>query len=184
MVDGRMLDDLEEVVRSVRRCKHPFGGLQLVLTGDFHQLPPVAKGRQATAERRFAFEADCWDTCISTCLLLTKVYRQADREFVDILSAVRSGRCGASVLGKLKAHCGRPLGEVDSILPTKLYTHTDDVDAINSCHLAELGGEAVRFVAQDTGNTDALKSACHAKPVVELKAGAQVMLTRNGFLWP
>ena len=44
-----MLDDLEEVARSVRRCKHPFGGLQLVLTGDFHQLPPVAKGRQATA---------------------------------------------------------------------------------------------------------------------------------------
>ena len=49
MVDGDMLDSLEEVARSVRRCKQPFGGLQLVLTGDFHQLPPVAKGRQAMA---------------------------------------------------------------------------------------------------------------------------------------
>ena len=49
MVDGGMLDNLEEVARSVRRCKQPFGGLQLILTGDFHQLPPVAKGRQAMA---------------------------------------------------------------------------------------------------------------------------------------
>ncbi len=54
---------------------------------------------------------------------LTTVGLQADREFVDILSAVRSGRCGASVLGKLKAHCGRPLGEVDSILATKVGLH-------------------------------------------------------------
>ncbi|KAK9905728.1 hypothetical protein WJX75_005308 [Coccomyxa subellipsoidea] len=179
MVDGGMLDDLEQVARSVRRCKQPFGGLQLVLTGDFHQLPPVAKGRQAMAERKFAFEADCWESCISACMLLTKVYRQADREFVDILSAVRRGRCSRAILDKLQDRCGRPLGMVDSILPTKLYTHTDDVDAINSRHLAELSGEAVRFVAQDTGNPDTLKSACHAKAVVELKVGAQVMLTRN-----
>lgn len=45
----------------------------------------------------------------------------------------------------------------------QLYTHTDDVDAINSRHLAELSGEAVRFVAQDTGNPDTLKSACHVR---------------------
>ncbi|CAL8472054.1 g11596 [Coccomyxa elongata] len=179
MVDGDMLDSLEEVARAVRRCKQAFGGLQLVLTGDFHQLPPVAKGRQAMAARRFAFEAHCWDSCVSTCMLLTKVYRQEDREFVDILSAVRGGRCSAAVLDKLKDRCRRPLGLLDGILPTKLYTHTDDVDAINSRHLAELSGEAVRFVAQDSGNPDALKSACNAKQVVELKAGAQVMLTRN-----
>jgi len=49
MVDGEMLDCLEAVAREVRRCRRPFGGLQLVLTGDFHQLPPVAKGRQAMA---------------------------------------------------------------------------------------------------------------------------------------
>ena len=129
---------------------------------------------------------------------------------MDILSAVRSGRCSTAVLSKLQDRCGRPLGMVDSILPTKvrlhqnlvppscaggracmhgrqhttesvllasfvggiskhmcvavqLYTHTDDVDAINSRHLAELSGEAVRFVAQDTGNPDALRSACHVR---------------------
>ena len=47
--------------------------------------------------------------------------------------------------------------------PVQLYTHSDDVDAINSRHLAELSGEAVRFVAQDSGNPDALKSACNVR---------------------
>lgn len=49
MIDGELLDTLEAVARHVRASKAPFGGLQLVLTGDFHQLPPVAKGRHATA---------------------------------------------------------------------------------------------------------------------------------------
>jgi ATP-dependent DNA helicase PIF1 len=49
MVDGSLFENLEAIARHMRRSKEPFGGLQLVLSGDFHQLPPVARGRDAVA---------------------------------------------------------------------------------------------------------------------------------------
>lgn len=76
MVDGDFFDMVEEVARAVKRTTAPFGGLQLVLCGDFHQLPPVVKGREAEANRRFCFESCAWTSCIDHCLELTEVYRQ------------------------------------------------------------------------------------------------------------
>ncbi len=76
MLDGRMFDTLESIARSVRNSQAPFGGIQLVLCGDFHQLPPVAKGREGMAARRFLFEASCWGRCVEKVVVLTRVFRQ------------------------------------------------------------------------------------------------------------
>ena len=76
MVDGKLFDLLEAVARRVRGTDAPFGGIQLILAGDFHQLPPVAKGREAQALRKFCFQAASWRDCGLSCHQLKHVFRQ------------------------------------------------------------------------------------------------------------
>ncbi|DBA78175.1 hypothetical protein WJX79_002289 [Trebouxia sp. C0005] len=182
MVDGALFDALEALARGIRSKQEPFGGIQLILAGDFHQLPPVAKGKEAAAARKFAFEAATWRLCVHHCAQLTRVFRQADQEFVDMLASIRSGRCNpkGSLVEQLQGRCGQALDTSDGILPTKLYTHREDVDLVNSHQLQALPAQPVRYVAQDSGpSTDLLKTACPARGTVELKEGAQVMLIRT-----
>ncbi|PRW58054.1 ATP-dependent DNA helicase PIF1 [Chlorella sorokiniana] len=179
MMDGRLFDALEHVARKVRGSNAPFGGIQLILSGDFHQLPPVAKGKDAASQRKFCFEAESWARCVHECCFLSKVFRQADNEFVEMLARIRSGDCPRDKLSHLLRTCQRPLPVEDGILPTKLYTHREDVDALNAQQLRALPGEARRFVAQDAGSPDVLAAACPARRTLDLKVGAQVMLIRN-----
>ncbi|KAK9828391.1 hypothetical protein WJX81_002975 [Elliptochloris bilobata] len=177
MVDGALLDALEGVARHVRRSDKPFGGLQLILSGDFHQLPPVVR-REVASTRAFAFEAACWASCVDASLRLTRVFRQADSGFVDILAEVRAGKFTRAAAAALQQRCSRPLDTSDGILPTKIFTHKADVDDINAQELARCSGERVTFGAQDVGSSEAL-AACLAPRSLELCVGAQVMLTRN-----
>ena len=76
MVDASLFDKLEALARTLRKDERPFGGIQLVITGDFFQLPPVPDpGREA----KFAFEAESWNRCISHTIKLTSVFRQKDQ---------------------------------------------------------------------------------------------------------
>lgn len=75
MVDGELFDKLEEVARSIRNNGRPFGGIKLVITGDFFQLPPVPGGGRAA---RFSFDAATWNTSIEHTIGLTNVFRQKD----------------------------------------------------------------------------------------------------------
>ena len=120
MVDGSFFDMLAVIAKRVRGCNEPFGGLQLVLAGDFHQLPPVAKGPAAAGQRKFCFEAAAWKSCMQHCLQLTQVFRQADNDFVDLLAAVRSGSCSAEMLGQLQDRCGAAVDLAEGILCTKV----------------------------------------------------------------
>jgi len=76
MVDGHLFDKLEELARILRTNDQPFGGIQLVITGDFFQLPPVPDGPR---EMKFAFEAESWSRCIQHTIKLTNVFRQKDQ---------------------------------------------------------------------------------------------------------
>ena len=100
-------------------------------------------------------------------------------DFIDILAEIRAGTAPESTLRALLARCSAPLELEDGILPTQLFTHRADVDAINDKQLASLEGTAVTFTAQDSGDTASLQAACPAPRTVRLKVGAQVMLTRN-----
>ena len=180
LMDGYFFDMLEAVARLIRNTQKPFGGIQLVLAGDFHQLPPVAK---TGSVRRFCFEAESWNRCIDSCVELTQVFRQSDRDFIDILADIRKGIANDATIRKLRAACcavQEPnLDEDDGILPTQLFTHRVAVDEINSRYLEELPGEAVCFESHDSGDTRALASTCRAPQLLVLKAGAQVMLSKN-----
>lgn len=74
MVDGDLFDKLSAIGAQLRKNPKPFGGIQLIVTGDFFQLPPVSRG---TA--KFSFEADCWGDSIQRTFNLTKVFRQRDQ---------------------------------------------------------------------------------------------------------
>lgn len=176
MMDGAFFDLLEAVARKVRGNSRPFGGIQLILSGDFHQLPPVVKDQLT---RKFTFESESWQRCIQASVQLTQVFRQNDSDFIDILAEIRAGTAPESTLRALLARCAAPLELEDGILPTQLLTHRADVDAINDRQLNSLEGNVISFTAQDSGDTAALQAACPAPRTLRLKVGAQVMLTRN-----
>lgn len=75
MVDPDFLDKLDQCGQLLRKSPKPFGGIQVVMTGDFFQLPPVNKFSKAT---RYAFDATCWDTLVEDKVCLTQVFRQKD----------------------------------------------------------------------------------------------------------
>lgn len=77
MVDGELFDKLSQIGRTIRNNGKPWGGIQLVVTGDFFQLPPVPDGDKSR-DAKFAFEAATWNTAIDHTIGLTQVFRQRD----------------------------------------------------------------------------------------------------------
>ncbi|XP_054983759.1 ATP-dependent DNA helicase PIF1 [Sorex araneus] len=177
MVEAELFDKLEAVARVVRQQDKPFGGIQLIICGDFLQLPPVTKGSQPP---QFCFQAKSWRRCIPVTLELTEVWRQADQTFISLLQAVRLGRCSDEVTRRLQATAAHKVGR-DGIMATRLCTHQDDVALTNEKRLQELPGELHCFEAMDSDPEHArtLDAQCPASRLLQLKQGAQVMLVKN-----
>uniref|UniRef100_A0A2K5D7Y4 ATP-dependent DNA helicase PIF1 n=1 Tax=Aotus nancymaae TaxID=37293 RepID=A0A2K5D7Y4_AOTNA len=177
MVEADLFDKLEAVARAVRQQNKPFGGIQLIICGDFLQLPPVTKGSQPP---RFCFQAKSWKRCVPVTLELTKVWRQADQTFISLLQAVRLGRCSDEVTRQLQATAAHKVGR-DGIVATRLCTHQDDVALTNQRRLQELPGKVHRFEAMDSNPelASTLDAQCPVNQLLQLKLGAQVMLLKN-----
>ncbi|XP_065513326.1 ATP-dependent DNA helicase PIF1 [Caloenas nicobarica] len=177
MVDGKFFDRLEAVARAVRKQDEPFGGIQLIICGDFLQLPPVCK---ANEETKFCFQAKSWRKCIHINMELTEVRRQTDKTFVSLLSAVRLGRCTEEVT-RLLMQTATNRSERDGILATRLCTHKDDVEITNERRLQQLSGKVHAFEALDSDPmlVKLIDAQCPVGGRVELKLGAQVMLAKN-----
>ncbi|NXJ73682.1 PIF1 helicase, partial [Trogon melanurus] len=177
MVDGNFFDRLEAVARMVRKRDEPFGGIQLIICGDFLQLPPVCK---ANEETKFCFQAKSWRKCIHINMELTEVRRQTDKTFVSLLSAIRLGRCTEEVTRQLM-QTATNRSERDGILATRLCTHKDDVEITNERCLQQLPGEVHTFEALDSDPmlVKLIDAQCPVGGRVELKLGAQVMLAKN-----
>ncbi|KAM6149325.1 ATP-dependent DNA helicase PIF1 [Erethizon dorsatum] len=177
MVEADLFDKLEAVARAVRQQEKPFGGIQLIICGDFLQLPPVTKGSQPS---RFCFQAKSWRRCVPVTLELTEVWRQADPAFVSLLQAVRLGRCSDEVTQQLRATADHKV-EQDGIVATRLCTHQDDVALTNERRLQELPGKVHSFEALDSHPELArtLDAQCPVSRLLQLKLGAQVMLVKN-----
>ncbi|KAJ5498897.1 DNA helicase PIF1 ATP-dependent [Penicillium expansum] len=182
MVDGDLFDKLEEIARRIRNNGRPFGGIQLVVTGDFFQLPPVPDG--SNREAKFAFAAASWTTCIQHTILLTNIFRQRDPEFADMLNEMRLGKITPRTIEAFR-RLSRPLDVKDQIEATELFPTRAEVEGANSARMARLSGEVMRFNAVDSGtiqdpqHRERLLSNCMAPPMIQLKKGAQVMLIKN-----
>lgn len=207
MVDARFWDKLEAIARKLRRNQKPFGGIQVIVTGDFYQLPPVPdthKDRfrgsygakqgntgmvdsrtsaEIDPEARFAFEAESWGHVIDSTFLLTKVFRQKDPTFANMLNQLRTQSLDQSSLEGFMS-LSRPLSVPDGIIPTELFPTRREVDRSNSSKLNTLGGGFRTFDALETGSAerdlrDKLLENLMVPKKLTLKAGAQVMMLKN-----
>lgn len=116
MVDGDFFDKLEEIARKIRNNGRPFGGIQLVITGDFFQLPPVPDSNR---EAKFAFSAATWNTAVEHTILLTQVFRQKDPEFAAMLNEMRLGKLSPETTKAFRS-LSRPLPQHDTLEATEL----------------------------------------------------------------
>lgn len=182
MVDGDLFDKLESIARTIRNNGRPFGGIQLVITGDFFQLPPVPEfGKQA----KFAFDAGTWTTSIEHTIGLTHVFRQKDPVFAGMLNEMREGRLTPESISRFK-QLERPLPTEDqSVEATELFPTRQEVDRANTTRMHQLHGNTFTFEARDGGTItnkeqrDRLLQSCMVPEQIHLKKGAQVMLVKN-----
>lgn len=167
MMDAVLFDKLEELARSVRQSSKPFGGIQLVLIGDFYQLPPVITaptffGRHdyqaqlkldyqelcKTYVSRYLFHAKTWTKCIPRTVILRQVFRQADQTFVRMLEETRRGELKPATITQFY-RLSRPLSVADGIQPTELYSTRSQVADANLSRLKALPGDVHTYKSLD-----------------------------------
>lgn len=179
MLDGHVLSMVEQVVRTIKGMPLPFGGMQVVLVGDFFQLPPITKRGEVM---QFAFESPAWKGLDLLTCYLSEQHRQADGSLLSLLSNIRTCDIDESCY-ELLTSCSETSFK-EGMEPTKLYTHNADVDRMNGERLKALPGTARRFEMSSRGNKqllEGLKRSCLSPEVLELKVGAMVMCTKNNF---
>jgi ATP-dependent exoDNAse (exonuclease V) alpha subunit len=175
------LDLVDEIARFFKRNDVPFGGLQVVLCGDFFQLPPVSKSHEDDAE--FIYKSEAWKNLKLKICYLEGSYRQTDSAFLDVLNGIRTNTITDTLRSHLDKRFNADISSSD-IKPTKLFTHNVDVDGINAQELAATEGEARSYFMNEEGRdvlVAAIKNSCLAPGVLTLKKGAQVMFVKNNY---
>jgi len=177
MLHDYRLDMVDQIARKVRDKDEPFGGIQVILCGDFFQLPPVT--RRDSRPGGFIVNSQVWQDLDPTVCYLSEQHRQNDDAYLEILNAMRAGDIRRRHAEALLARQGAydPFDEV-----TELYTTNADVDAINRVRLEKLEGEEHHYAMDTTGKAnyvETLQRSCLALQDLVLKKGALVMCVRN-----
>lgn len=144
MMTADLLDKLNELAKKIRSNRQPFGGIQLLLVGDFYQLPPVNKSDEQTV---FAFESATWKEIINTAIGLTKIMRQKDKVFQKILCEARTGSLTKESCTILNERQGLDW-KTNKIRPTLLFPRRAEVDMINETNLRALQGRCYTYKAR------------------------------------
>ena len=177
MLHDFRLDMIDEICRLVRRRDEPFGGIQIVMSGDFFQLPPINHGNDRGGG--FVVGANVWDEMNPVVLYLTKQYRQDDDVLLDILNSLRSADIRRHHAETLLARVDAEPSD-DSI--TELHTVNVDVDKINEQRLAEIETDEHVYEQVTTGSANyvqTLQRSVLAPAKLVLKKGALVMAVKN-----
>jgi ATP-dependent DNA helicase PIF1 len=176
MLHDFRLDMIDQAARLVRGNNEPFGGMQVVMSGDFFQLPPVNRADEPGGG--FVTGSNAWAELDPVICSLSEQHRQDDEGFLAILNALRAGDIRRKHAEALLARVDAPL----SGAVTELHTVNVDVDRINGAKLAATEGEAQTYTMTTTGKAnyvESLKRSCLAPEELHLKAGALVMCIKN-----
>src|SRR3989344_4444030 len=173
------LDLIEWICRQMKHNEKPFGGMQIVLSGDFFQLPPITRGGELL-ESEFAYKAECWRDAKLTICHLSEQHRQKDNTYLSILNQIRQNKVTAKTVELLKTRLNKdPESGKES---TRLYTHNIDVDVVNKRHLDLINTPKKDYhmtLKGSSGLAETLKKSCLSPEKLELKKGARVMFTKN-----
>jgi ATP-dependent DNA helicase PIF1 len=178
MMSLELFEKLEQLSRMIRKNNKPFGGIQLILSGDFLQLKPVKSDN-------FCFESKKWETCINDTIYLTEIIRQSDIHFINILNKIRIAKIDdecKTILEKrvLKYNSKKN----NNIIPTLLYSTNAKVDKINNHYYSKLSGEEYTYKTtfnwkQNIYDKERYEIMCNSPYELNLKIGAQVMYLLN-----
>ncbi|MGR3898699.1 AAA family ATPase [Psychrobacter sp. 1176_08] len=183
MLHAKQLNLVSQVLKYVRKNDKAFGGIQVVVAGDFFQLPPIGSKGETNREK-FAFMSEAWlDAKFHICYL-SEQHRQVSEaangglDLDDILNQIRRQEVTFEAIAALEATFDQ---DVD-IKRTRLYTHNLNVNKINDKELAALEGDMMRFEATSTGDSklvETLKKTVRTQDDLILKIGAKVMFIKN-----
>lgn len=201
MMHAWLFDMVDQACRAVRRSPKPFGGLQVVMSGDLFQLPPVSNTRRdrelvapppelvamreryAKAGRNpngFVTESLIWPELNPVVCYLTEQHRQDTGQLLDVLTDIRQGTVTDTDRQALDTRIGvEPAGDDVAI---SLYPNNRQADALNDSKLAQINEPEHRFEAESSGQVSLikrLKSTMLAPEMLSLKVGAAVMALRN-----
>lgn len=178
MLHDFRLDMVDEVCRAVRKKDEPFGGIQLIMSGDFFQLPPINRGDSRAGG--FVVNSEVWQELQPTICYLEEQHRQDDEVLLDILNALRAG--------ELRRHHAETLLARTEVYPddleqmTELHTVNVDVDKLNEAKLAQIEEDEITYSQTTTGSAsyvESLQRSVLAPAALKLKKGALVMAVKN-----
>jgi ATP-dependent DNA helicase PIF1 len=203
MLSLKLFDQLNEIGKAIRGNTKPFGGIQLIFSGDFFQLPPVGDKEEPDSQR-FCFESKDWNTVFQqdSQIELVKIFRQTDELYSTILNQIRQGIITRSSCNMLNSYVNRKIDENLVVQPTKLLPTKMQVDAINCSEMLKLGDAEeriyqykyeyqlpmtseernvrIRFSKEDMENElKYIASNLNGENILKLKVGAQVMCIIN-----
>jgi ATP-dependent DNA helicase PIF1 len=202
MMSQKLFELLDAIGKTVRKNSRPFGGIQLIFSGDFYQLPPVGDSSDPETTR-FCFESALWSQTFSKerHIQLTKIFRQADPVYQKILNQIREGRLKRSSNELLLHNVGRQIAVDNEVRPTKLFPTRNKVEQVNTKEMNNLKMDELEYKLKYHSDLEMtsnemmkrkqftreqiqtellyLKANLRCDEVVRLKVGAQVMCIVN-----
>jgi ATP-dependent DNA helicase PIF1 len=182
MMSQKIFEILDDIARKVRLyASHlPFGGIQVVFSGDFYQLPPVIREEDQQKDpgaAAFCFESPRWSKTFHLVVQLKKIFRQTDQAYMTILNQIRVGKIYKSSMETLSTHVNKPLP--DTFVPTILLPRRRDAEMINLTELNKLSGEEKIYKLTFVEELDKCVGRTNAQHTMEQREMEQQFLVNN-----
>jgi ATP-dependent exoDNAse (exonuclease V) alpha subunit len=182
MLRSDTLELCDAVLKHVNENDKPFGGIQVIFSGDFLQLPPIVKNEEKKLiPNPWAFQSDIWRELNLKIIYLTEIKRQDDYKFCTALNMVRAG-CANTALDEYFLNT-KNTNFPEKIKPVRLMSTNKEVEKTNNSELLKLKTPIEKYEAKVTGKSEKLKNKiikdCTAMQFLNLKVGAQVMILIN-----
>jgi len=182
MVRADLLDAIDMTLRRYRRSSKPFGGVQLLMIGDVQQLPPVVKEEERPYIEQvypsaFFFHSKALKKTNFITIELTKIFRQQDPTFINLLNSIRDNHLDKNTLAKLNSRYKPRFSPADNEGYIRLTTHNWQANEVNQSKLAAIQSNPIELKAVIEGTFP--ESSYPTESTLTLKKGAQVMFVKN-----